>query len=115
MRLGFALGGGGATAALGAGGLGEYQLTGITGVIAGALFGLAIAELVLTASGPALVGGLTAAMIVTAAATVAGLISAGWISAGHDWGYFPVGLIVGVVVGAAVGPYWLRSGSRRGA
>ena len=114
MRLAFALVAGVATAAVGAVVLGEYQLTGVTGVIAGALFGLAIAELVLTASGPALSDGLTVAMVVTALATVAGLIWAGWISAGHDWGYFPVGLGIGVVVGAAVGPYWLRSGSRRG-
>jgi hypothetical protein len=114
MRLALALVAGVATAALGAVVLGEYQLTGITGVIAGALFGLAVAEMVLTASGPSLSRGLDAAMVVTAAATAAGLVWAGWISAGHDWGYFPKGLMVGVVVGAAVGPYWLRSGMRRG-
>ena len=115
MRLVLALLAAAATAALGAVIIGEYQLAGLTGVIAGALFGLAVAEVVLTVSGPAARNALPVALGAAAVFTVAGLVWAAWISAGHDWGFVPAGLWIGVVVGAAVSPWWVRSGVQRGA
>src|SRR5262245_5599835 len=104
-----------ATAAFGAVVLGEYQLTGLTGVIAGALFGLAVAEVALTVGG----SGLSRVVIPVTAATgvfaAGGLAWAAWISAGHDWGYVPNGGWIGIAVGAVAGPWWLRSGIRRSA
>ena len=115
MRPALALVAGAATAAFGAVVLGEYQLAGITGIIAGALFGLAVAEVVLTVGGPGLANILTIAMAAVAAFAAAGLVWSAWISAGHDWSYVPTGGWIGVAVGAAVGPVWLRSGVRRAA
>ena len=115
MRLVLALVTAAATAALGAVILGEYQLAGLTGIIAGALFGLAIAEVVLTVGGgPAVAARLNVAMVAAAVASAAGLVWAAWISAGHDFGYVPKGLWAGVVVAALVSPWWLRGGVRRG-
>jgi hypothetical protein len=116
MRLVLALVVAAATAALGAVILGEYQLAGLTGVVAGALFGLAIAEVVLTVGGnSAVVARLNAAMIAAAAVSAAGLVWAAWISAGHDFSYTPKGLWAGIVVSALVSPWWVRGGVRRGA
>ena len=113
MRLVLAIVLAAATAALGALILGEYQLTGATGVIAGALFALAVAEVALTAGGPALVGRERSAQVAVAVVSVAGLAWAGWISTGHEWDLVPKGLWIGIVLGLVVGPYWLGSGSRR--
>jgi hypothetical protein len=113
MRPALAIVAGAVTAAFGALVLGEYQLAGLTGIIAGALFGLAVAEVVLTAGGASLAPRLTVAMVATAVFTIGGLIWASWISAGHDWDYVPNGLWIGVVAGAALGPWWLRSGAHR--
>jgi hypothetical protein len=113
MRPALALVAGAAAAAFGAVILGEYQLTGLTGVIAGALFGLAISELVLTAGSSEWRGRETLGMVGVAVFTVAGLVWACWISAGHLWRYVPKGAWTGVAVGAAVGPWWLRSGVAR--
>lgn len=115
MRPVLALFAGAFTAAFGAVVLGEYQLAGVTGVIAGALFGLAVAEIVLTVGGQTLTSQLTVAVIGVAVFAAAGLIWSAWISAGHDWSYVPVGGWIGVAVGAAVGPWWLKSGARRAA
>jgi hypothetical protein len=113
MRPALALVAGVATAAFGALILGEYQLTGFTGLIAGSLFGLAIAEVVLTVGGAHLAGTERVAMIVIAVATVAAVAWAGWISTGHLWRTVPKGLWTGAVVGAVLGPWWLRSGVSR--
>jgi hypothetical protein len=113
MRLVLGLLAGAATAAFGALILGEYQLAGFTGVIAGALFGLAVAEVVLTAAGPSIAPNLVPAMVAVALFTVCGLAWAGWISAGHVWRYVPNGAWLGAVTGAALAPWWLRGGIRR--
>jgi hypothetical protein len=114
MRLVLAVVAAAATAALGAVIIGEYQLAGITGVIAGTLFGLAIAEVVLTVSGPSARDLLAVALGSTAVITVAGLLWAAWISSGHDWGFVPTGLWIGLAAGAVVSVWWVRSGVRRG-
>jgi hypothetical protein len=115
MRLVLAVLAGAITAAFGAVVLGEYPLAGVTGLIAGLLFGLAVAEVALTAGGSALAGRETPAMVAVAAFTAAGLAWAGWISSGHLWSAVPKGLWLGAVVGAALGPWWLRGGVRRAA
>lgn len=113
MRPALALVAGAVAAALGAVILGEYPLTGLTGVIAGALFGLAVGEIVLSAGGVEWRSRETIGMAGVAALTAAGLVWAAWISAGHVWRYVAKGAWAGVVVGAALGPVWLRSGVRR--
>jgi hypothetical protein len=113
MRPALAIVAGAVAAALGAVILGEYQLTGLTGVIAGALFGLAIAELVLTVAGSNWSGRENVGLVAVALLTAAGLVWACWISAGHLWRYVPKGAWTGVVVGAALGPWWLHSGVQR--
>jgi hypothetical protein len=102
-----------ATAAFGALILGEYQLAGTTGVIAGVLFALAVAEVTLTAGGPALSGRLAVAMVVVALSSAAGLAWAGCITTAHDWGLVPKGLWIGAALAVLLGPWWLRSGTRR--
>lgn len=111
MRPVLAMVAGAATAAFGAVILGEYQLTGLTGVIAGALFGLAVAEVVLTVGGRSLRG--VAEQVAVAVFTAAGLAWTAWISAGHLWSDVPGGAWLGLVVGAVASPLWLRSGARR--
>ena len=113
MRPVLALVAGAVAAALGAVILGEYPLTGVTGVIAGALFGLAIGEIVLSAGGVSWRSRQAIGMAGVAALSAAGLVWAAWISAGHLWRYVANGAWAGVVVGAALGPVWLRSGVRR--
>ncbi len=115
MRPALALLAGAATAAFGAVVLGEYQLNGVTGVVAGALFGLAVAEVVLSVGGARLSSLLTVAAVAVGLLSAAGLIWSAWISAGHDWGYVPNGGWMGVVAGAVVSPWWLRSGVHRAA
>jgi hypothetical protein len=113
MRPVLALVAGAAAAAVGAVILGEYPLTGLTGVIAGALFGLAVGEIVLSAAGDTWRNRETLGMVGVAVLTLAGVIWAAWISAGHLWRYVAKGAWAGAVVGAALGPVWLRSGVLR--
>jgi hypothetical protein len=115
MRFVLALLTAAATAAIGAVIIGEYQLTGLTGVVAGALFGLAIAEVILTVSGPDAHRAVPVALVAAAVFTAVGLVWAAWISAGHDWDFVPNGLWIGVAAGAVVSPWWVRSGLRRSA
>ena len=113
MRPVLALVAGAAAAALGAVILGEYPLTGLTGVIAGALFGLAVGEIVLSAGGDSWRSREALGMAGVAVLTAIGVVWAGWISAGHLWRYVAKGAWVGAVAGAALGPVWLRSGVNR--
>jgi len=113
MRPVLALVAGAAAAAFGAVILGEYPLTGLTGVIAGTLFGLAVAEIVLTAGSVEWRGRERVGMVGVAVLTAFGVAWACWISAGHLWRYVPNGAWLGLVAGAAVGPWWLHSGVSR--
>src|SRR3989442_13822813 len=103
MRPALALVAGAAAAAAGAVILGEYQLAGLTGVIAGALFGLAVAELVLTAGGSTWHGREGVGLAGVAVFTAAGLGWACWISAGQPWRFDPKRAWAGAVVGPAAG------------
>lgn len=98
MRLALAGLAGLAVACLGALILGEYELAGSTPYVAGVLFGLVVAEAVVTVArrggaGLAVFAGL---------ASAAGMVWAAWIAAGRDWHYVAGGAWAGVAVGAAV-------------
>jgi hypothetical protein len=90
--------------------LGEYPMAGTTPFLAGALFGLVIAELVLSVAKPRPAPPTAAAAI---AGPAAGMVWAAWISAGRDWHYVPHLAWAGVAVAAAASALWLRGGRRR--
>ena len=89
--------------------MGEYQLRGAMALVAGLLFGLAVAEAAITAGKSSdwlLVG-------VTAAAAFAGLTWAAWIEAGRDFGPVATMRWVGSLLALASAGWWVRSlGSR---
>jgi hypothetical protein len=98
-----------AASAFGALILGEYQLVGATPFIAGVLFGLVVAELVLSIAKPAPAPG-AAAVGVTAPAL--GMVWAAWISSGRDWHFVPHLAWAGVVLAPLAAAFWLRNGRR---
>jgi hypothetical protein len=105
---------GAATAAVGALFMGEYNLAGVTGVVAGVAFGLVVAEVVVTVSRrqDLLMAVPTAAMV------VGGLVWAAWIWTGRPWARVPGGAVVAALAGAVVSVAWvtgpkLRSAGRR--
>jgi hypothetical protein len=89
---------GAATAALGALILGEYEFKGTTPYVAGVLFGLVVAEAVLTVARR----GRRRFAVAAAAESAGGLLWAAWISAGRDWDYVPAAAWVAVALGAVV-------------
>jgi hypothetical protein len=96
--------------ALGALILGEYELTGTTPFVAGVLFGLVIAELVLTLAKP------RPTRLPLGAAVLAsglGMIWAAWISSGRDWSYVPNAAWVGAALAPLAAAAWLGSSRRR--
>ena len=97
--------------ALGALILGEYQLAGTTPFVAGALFGLVVAELVLTLAKPA---PGPAALAAAMAAPGLGMVWAAWISAGRSWHYVPGVAWAGAALAPVAAGLWLRSGRWRG-
>lgn len=109
MRRLLALVAGAATAAVGAVILGEYELTGLTPVVAGILFGVIVAEVVTLAGRrhDAVTAGACAAF------AAAGMVWGAWLSSGEDWAYVPGGVWVGVALAAAAAFLWLRTPGRR--
>ena len=98
-------------AALGALILGEYEQAGATPYIAGVLFGLAVAELVLTVAHQATVPLAAGAALVSAG----GLGWAAWISSGSGIAPLPAVAYAGVALGAVVAGTWVAvSGRGRG-
>lgn len=87
-----------AAAALAALILGEYEFTVATGVLAGAVLGFIVAEVV-TSLGRW--RGVVPATV-SAGIAAAGLAWAGWIDAGHGLERYPNGAWAAVAVGAAV-------------
>jgi hypothetical protein len=98
-----------AIAALGALLLGEYELDGATPLIAGVLFGLVLAEVVVAVRGRSDVP----TAVVSAVLAAAGMVGAAWISSGNDWSFVPALGWVGVAVGAAAAAAWVRAAGRR--
>lgn len=104
----------GAFAAIAAGALGglimgEYELRGVMALIAGVLFGLAIAEAAIT------VGKSSdwLLVVITAVAAGVGLTWAAWIDAGEELRLIAGPRWIGSVVAALSAGWWVRSlGSR---
>lgn len=110
MRRVLALTAAAAAAAAGAVILGEYELTGLTPVVAGILFGVIVAEV-------ATVVGRRHDIVAAAGCAVlaaGGMVWAAWLSAGEDWGYVPGGAWVGAALAAGAGAAWIRNPGRRG-
>lgn len=100
-----------AVAVVGAIVLGEYPLVGLTPLVAGPFFGIAVAE------ATAGVGRHCDRFLLAAVGLVsqAGLVWATWISTGHRLDQAGATAWAGVVLGALVAPGWLKSAGRRGA
>ena len=111
MRLLLALAVGALMSTLGALIVGEYELKGVTPIIAGILFGLVLAE-VLTS-----VARRRDTLVIAASAALAagGLVWAAWISSGEDWSYVPTMAWVGVGLSVVAAYVWIRTPGRRGA
>ena len=90
--------------------LGEYELEGMTPVVAGVLFGLIVAEVV-TAIGKRRDG---TAALASAAIAAAGMTWAAWRSTGPDehWSLVPGMAWVGVALGAVAALAWIRTPGR---
>ena len=109
MRQAVAVLAGAATAAVGALILGEYELKGVMAIVAGVLFGVAVAEVVVAVAkhpGPA-------AAVATGVLTAAAMAWSGWIAAGRTWHFFGSGRWVALVVSLVAAPLWIRSAGRR--
>lgn len=100
-------------AALGAAILGEYELEGMTPIVAGILFGLILGEVV-TAVGR---HRDVPAAATSAGVTALGMAWAAWRSTGPDehWSLVPDLAWVGVALGAVAAFLWVRTPGRRGA
>lgn len=89
--------------------MGEYQLKGLMGVVAGLLFGLAVAEIAITVGKSSkwpLVG-------VAAASAFVGITWAAYIEAGESLGRIDTMRWVGSVVALVSAGWWVRTlGSR---
>lgn len=96
-------------AAIGAVILGEYELNGARPLYAGAIFGLAVGEVLATLVRRAdryLLGA-------SALLAEAGMVWATWISTGRDLGLASGTAWAGVVIGTIAAPLWLTSAGRR--
>ncbi|MGH9178853.1 MAG: hypothetical protein ACRD0N_09910 [Acidimicrobiales bacterium] len=113
MRRVLALAAGAVAAAGGALILGEYELEGMTPVVAGVLFGLVVAEVV-TAAGKRRD---VPAAVASAAVSAAGMTWAAWRSTGPDehWSLVPGMAWVGVGLAALAALAWVRTPGRRAA
>jgi hypothetical protein len=99
-----------AAAVLGALILGEYDLSGLTAFVAAVLFGLAVAEVLVSVGR---VSGLGYAVLAAALAG-AGFAWAAWIFAGRDWDFVSGVRWAALPVGAVAAAAWVRSSGRRG-
>lgn len=95
--------------ALGALILGEYEQAGVTPFVGGVLFGLAVAELVLTVTHR----GTTVLAVGAAVVSAAGLGWAVWISSGRGIAPVPGVAYAGVALGAIVSGAWVTASGRR--
>ena len=111
VRRLLALAAGAAVAVAGAVILGEYELTGLTPIVAGVLFGVIVAE-VMTVVGRRRDNLARGASAVLAAA---GMVEGAWIASGDDWHYVAGVVWVGVALAAVAAVVWIKSPGRRGA
>ena len=109
MRQAVAVLAGAATAAVGALILGEYELKGVMAIVAGVLFGIAVAEVVVAvAKHPGLRVALATGVIAAGA-----MAWSGWIAAGRTWEFFGTARWVALGVSVVAAPLWVRSSGRR--
>jgi hypothetical protein len=102
---------GGIVAVIGALIVGEYDFAGATPYVAGVLFGLVLAEAVLTVAR----GGTRALAAVAALECAGGVAWAAWISSGRGVAPFPASGVAGAAIGAVVAGGWtlLPAGRQR--
>jgi hypothetical protein len=91
--------------------LGEYELEGAMVFVAAALFGVAVAEVLVAVSRHARSAHAALAGVLTAA----GFAWSSWIQAGRDWEFVTGLRWAGVPVGAVAAALWVRSSGRRAA
>lgn len=111
MQAGLGVIAGVVVAAVGALILGEYPLDGALAYLAAALFGIAVAEAIIT---PAKTNA-PAVVVVGALLTAVGFMWAAWIEAGRDWSFVAANSWVAAVAGGAATAFWIRTFGRRGA
>lgn len=99
-----------AVAAAGAVILGEYELGGLMALVAGAVFGAAVAEVLVAVGADARLPMLVVAGLLTAG----GLAWAVWISTGRNLRFTSAATWAGVALGAVAAPFWFRTAARRG-
>lgn len=109
MRHLLALLAGVAVAVLGALILGEYELRGVMPVVAGVLFGLAVAEAIVAVGRDVRIELAIAAAVLAAG----GLVWSSWIAAGRDWDFVSGARWSAAPIGAAAAALWVRSSGRR--
>ena len=110
MREVWALAAGAAVTVLGALILGEYELAGLTAVVTGVLFGLAVAEVMVWVARD-----VPRALVAAAALLAAGgLLWAGWISVRNRDEAIPGGAWVAAGLGAVTAAVRVRSGRSAG-
>jgi hypothetical protein len=102
---------GAATAALGALILGEYDFSGMTPYLAGVLFGLIVAEVVLTVAAH----GSRMLAAVAGAESGLGLAWAAWISSGRGRAAIPSAAWIAVALGVLIAGAWVVLPTRRSA
>jgi hypothetical protein len=90
--------------------LGEYELRGPMALVAGAVFGAAVAEVLLAVGADARLPMLVVAGLLTAG----GLVWAVWISTGRNLRFASNSAWTGVALGAVLAPVWLRTAAQRG-
>jgi hypothetical protein len=97
-----------AAGALGALILGEYDFSGPTPIVGGILFGLVIAEVILS------VAHAPGRPLTIAASVISGLgvLWAGWISSGRGVEPIQAGAYLALVIAVAVSAGWVTLGSR---
>lgn len=99
-----------AIAAFGALILGEYDLVGLTAVVAGGLFGATLAEVAGALARRAVPGWLTAAVAFLAGAAMTWAV---WISTNRFRNPVELSAVAGIAVAAAAAAAWLSTGGRR--
>ena len=110
MRRLLALAAGAGVAAAGALVLGEYEMVGVVPVVAGVLYGLAVAEVVAGIGRDGSVPTLAGVLVIAAAGMTWGV----WISTGRDFEFATGTAWLGVGLAALAAPAWVRSAARRG-
>ena len=98
-------------AAFGALVLGEYDLVGLTAIVAGGLLGAAIAEVSAAAARRSFARWLPVAVAAVAGAAMTWAV---WISTNRFRNPVEVSAIAGIAAAALVAAVWLSTGGRRG-